>query len=269
MRKLKTIDENEYSKRLAVQFENGNGFAVHQKGSRKELFVHNRLVATHTPNGFLDLGELSNQKFASFLGNFQKHLNRKLINSPGLIDLKINFNGVARYRNSKVWEQIPVGAIFYNIDLNSAYWQMAHRLGYIDNEFFKTYLDIPEYKSAKRFCISFLARTNKKTYYNPDGTFYEIHCDTTPLQMVYTNIRKELYKVINGAINGIDDFLEYNVDGVVVLPKDALMVRNYFREQGLKYKNIFCQKINENQYTHGKKIKNFGKPRKSLENWNK
>ena len=266
MKNRKDIDQDEYSKRVAVQFENGNGFAVHQKGSRKELFVHNRLVATHSPNGFLDLGDLSTQRFASFLGHFQKHLNRKLISNPELMTFKVNFNGVARHRNSKVWGTIPIGSHFYNIDLNSAYWQMAHRLGYIDTEFYHQYLELPEYKSAKRFCISFLARSNKKTYYKPDGTFYEIHCDTTPLQMVYSNIRKELYRVINGAITGIEDYLEYNVDGVVVLPKDAMAVRNYFKEQGLEYKNIFCVKISDRQYSHGKKTKNFLKPLKA-KNW--
>jgi len=257
MKKVKQLCQEEYSKRLAVQFDNGNSFAVHQKGSRKELYVHNRLVATHTPNGYLDLGGLTNQQFASFLGHFQKHLYNKLQKNTNLYNFKVDFKGVARHRNLKTWEKIPVGSIFYNIDLNSAYWQIAHKLGYIDADFFNQYLEIPEYKSAKRLCISFLARTNKKTYYEPGGTSYEIHCDTTPLQMVYSNIRKELYRIINYSINGIEDYLEYNVDGVMVLPKDLNSVRNYFKEQGLRYKNIFCLKINENEFTHGKKVKNF------------
>jgi len=259
MRKVKQIemDQSEYSVRYLTQVENKNGFSEQTIGSRKKLFVYGRLIASHTPNGYLDLAGLNPKQFASFLGQFSKKLYAQFLKHPELLNLEVDFTGIAKHRQRSEWAKMPIGSFFFNIDLNSAYWQIAHRLNYIDTDFFNNYIDLPEYKTAKRFCISFLSRPNRKVYHHKDGTTYEILCDTKVLQNMYKNIRKELYKTIQGSLVGIKDYLEFNIDGVMVRHEHVPKVKEYFISQGLRYKTIFCQKISNEEYTHGKKVKNF------------
>lgn len=259
MRSVKKIemDQNDYVVRYLTQVENKNGFSEQIIGSRKKLFVYNRLIASHTPSGYLDLAGLDKKQFASFLGQFSKKLYAQILKFPELLDIEIEFKGVAKHRNRSEWSKLPIGSFFFNIDLNSAYWQIARRLNYIDEKFFNQYIDLEEYKTAKRFCISFLSRPNKKVYHTKSGTSYTIECNTICLQNIYKNIRKELYKTIQGSLVGIDNYLEYNIDGVMVRTEHVVQVKEYFVKEGLHFKTIFCQKISNEEFKHGKKIKNF------------
>jgi hypothetical protein len=254
-----TINSEQYSERVVTQVENQNGFKEQVHGSRKKLYVYDRLVASTTPSSYLDLGGIDKRQFSSFLGHFNKKLYSQFSKHPELLDKEVKFYGTARHRNIKTWNAMPVGTYFYNIDLKSAYWQMAYRLGYIDQSMFDNYIDLDDYKTAKRFCISFLARPNKMVYHTKQGQKYEIHCNTDVLKRVYTNIRNELYRLIQTSLNGNETYIEYNVDGVAVPSKLVPMVKEFFAKEGLRYKTTFCQKINDKQFTYGLKTKNFRK----------
>jgi hypothetical protein len=254
-----TINSEQYSERVGVQMENKNGFKEQVHGSRKKLYVYDRLIASTSPNSYLDLGGITKGQFSSFLGQFNKKLYSQFAKNPELLNQKIDFYGTARHRNTKTWDNTPIGTFFYNIDLKSAYWQMSYRLGYIDQTMYDQYISLDDYKTAKRFCISFLARPNKMVYHAKDGTKYEIQCDTEVLKRVYSNIRNELYKIIQTSLKGSNEYIEYNVDGVAVPSKLVPMVKEYLYNEGLKFKTTFCQKINDKQFSCGKKIKNFRK----------
>lgn len=259
MRQFSKIEMNQtdYAVRFITQVENKNLFMEQQHGSRKNLLVHGFLVATTSPNGGLDLGGLEKREFTSFLGLFTRKLYSQFYKFPELHSLDVRFMGTARGKNRINWEDMPVGHIFFNLDLSSAYWQILYYLNYIDKKMFDSYINSKRHKTAKRFCVSFLARNKKTTYHNPDGSTYEIQCNTEVLKKVYSNVRKELYRTIQGALNGSKTYLEYNIDGVTVLPEDLEVIKQYFNSRGLTYKTTICTKINATQYQYGKEIKNF------------
>ena len=250
------VSPDAYEKIKATQIKNNTDWKEHTHGSRKKLFVHRKLIATTTINANLELGELTQQQFVSFLGLFNKHLYSQFYKNPDLFDLKIDFKGVAREKNAGFWHSLKEGTYFYNVDLSSAYWQIAHKLGYISTKLFEEYQNVSSYKQAKRYCISFLARTNRVSIRNK-GQEYEISCDNRVLQRVYDNIRNELYNCVQGSIAGVSDWLEYNIDGVTVMNDSLDAVCQTFKQMGLAFKITECRKVSETEYTYGSTLRNF------------
>lgn len=255
-----------YSARINTQLDNKSNFIERIHGSRKHLVVHGKLIATTSPSGYLDLGGLTKNEFASFLGLFNRKLYAQFIKFPELYDQDVHFFGVARHKNSKVWNSLPIGSYFYNLDMSSAYWQILYCLNYIDKHTFDSYINSSKHKTAKRYCVSFLARPNKSVYYSPSGEKIEITCDTSVLNRVYSNVRKELYRTVHEALIGIENYIEYNIDGVTVLKEDVDQVKKYFKGRGLIFKTTVCRKLSENEYTYGNKTRKF-KTNKTLTKW--
>jgi hypothetical protein len=225
-------------------------------GSRKNLYDDkNKLVATYVNNNSLDLGKLSKEQFFSFMGMFNKNLYKCLIANPELLDLEIAFRGMSRKKHHENFDKIEVGGFFYNLDLNTAYWQIVYKLGYIDFEFYEKYQNNSDYKAVKRLCISFLARSNKKNYY-VDGNEFTIHCDTSALKQVYSNIRNTLYRIFTECSSEVE-YIAYNIDSIYIEKKDLNKVKNIFDALGLQYKLVLCQKTGVKEYTYGKDRRNF------------
>lgn len=253
-----SVDLNEFEKRKVVQKGNKADFREHIIGSRKNLWVYSSLIATNCNNFNLDIDNtLPNKNFISFLGNFRKNLYNNLNKKPELLDLKIAYTRQSRFKNIELFDSLNVNDIFHNIDLNSAYWQIAHKLGYISKSFFIKYKDQDEYKEAKRYCISFLVRQNKVVYHPYGKPSYQITCDNTIFKNIYDNIRNHLYECVYNSVSDFNNILEFNIDGITVLYKDLDIVRQNFKDMGLEYKTIMCIKENEYQYKHGSKLRNF------------
>lgn len=250
------VDEVIYEELKEIQITNKTPIQEHFIGSRKKLYANSEIIATISHNTSLDIGKISNNKFYAFLGQFNKQLYKQFLTNPDLHYLDVDFQGVSKSKNFEVWDKLKNEEYFYNLDLQSAYWQVANKLGYLNNSMYQRYLDVDDYKQAKRYCISFLARTNKKVYLT-DEFFMTITCDTSSLKQVYQNIRHFLYVIINNAAEMISDHIEYNIDGVTVQTKDLKLLKKYFNENDLKYKITECKKIDDNYYLYGSRQRKF------------
>lgn len=258
--------EKRYNEIKSRLIKNQVKFNEQQFGSRKSLYLNNQLTATTVSSAGLDIGKLSQRKFTAFLGMFNRIMYNQFAKNPELLKQKIEFKGMSRKKNTELWDKINYGTVFYNLDLSSAYWQMAYRLGYITEKVYKNYMDKDEYKEVKRFCISFLARSNKKRYTSNTGEEYEIKCDMTPLQNVYDNIRNELYKTMSEIAQNFSGVLEQNIDGITVLSEHYKTAKALLKEKGLKFKVTQCIKVNDFEYFYGTKPRSFKKiPKHILE----
>jgi len=225
-------------------------------GSRKKLYnQNNQLVASYVRSNSIDLGKISKEHFFSFLGLFNKNLYKNFIINQKLLSLEIEFKGVSRNKNRNNFDKIEIGGFFYNLDLNSAYWQIVYKLGYIDYELFEKYKYADEYKVAKRLCISFLARNNYKNYYI-NGKEFTIKCETSALKQVYVNIRNTLYSIFNECAHELD-YIAFNIDSIYFMKKDLPKAKKFFEQLGLEYKLVLCQKIGKREFTYGKEKRNF------------
>jgi hypothetical protein len=229
-----TEDIYESTKQTVVQ--NGSKLWEHNIGSRKNLYTDGMFCATTSQGDYLPLNRnITRQQFSSFLGIFKRNLYSQFSKNAELYFLNIEFNGVSREKNYDAWSQLKVGEKYFVIDLNSAYWQMAHQLGYISKKLYLSYIDKDEYKEAKRYCISFLARTNHMMYF--DGRSIErIDCNVDCMVKVYDNIRNGLYTSIDKAKSKVANWIEYNIDAVCVFEKDVPIISYAFDEMKFNYK---------------------------------
>lgn len=254
----KPVTPERYLELVELQKKNGVPFSEHCKGSRKTLYVHDKPYVTILSGGnYLDLGEISDAKFNSFIGAFKKTLYKNLSDNPELITKKILFSGTSRGKNRDAFDSVPVESYYWNLDLSSAYWQMGYRLGYVSKKFYEKYIAKNEYKVVKRLCFSFLARSNFKIF-NLNGEQYEMVCDNTMDQLVYDNVRNELYKIISGALDiAGTDYVDYNIDAISFKQNVKKEVVKYFEEQGLVFKLLPVIKISPTQYEVKDRIRNF------------
>ena len=225
-------------------------------GNRKNLFdENNKLIVSNVKDNSIDLGKLTKQKFFSFIGLFNKNLYKNLNQKSNLLEQRINYSGMSRRKNRANFDKLEIGCFFYNLDLNSAYWQIVYKLGYIDYEFYKKYQYDEDYKVVKRLCISFLARQNRKNYYI-DGDEFTIVCDTNALKQVYSNIRNTLYSIFSECSETCE-YIAYNIDSIYINSKDLKPVKKIFDEMELEYKLVLCQKTGEREYVYGKEKRIF------------
>ena len=238
------------------QIFNNNIVFEQNKGSRRNLYdKNNKLIATTIPTTTINIGNLNKQKFLAFIGLFNKTLYNIFISNPSLYDQRILFKGVSRRKNEKQWNLMKNGEIFYNVDLDSAYWQILYKLGYIERSFFEQYRLKEDYKQIKRLCVSFLSRKNSKTYYY-DGVLTKIYCDNNVLQTVYQNIRNTLYNIINEVCQETS-YIAYNIDSVYIKPSDMKKLKEVFDKYDLDYKFTLCQKKTLGTYQFGKETRKF------------
>lgn len=251
-----SVDVHQYESIIRTQLNNKTDIQEQFIGSRRKLYSEGVMIATLSTTTHLDIGQITKQQFNSFLGGFTKQLYKQLKDKPDLLGLHIDFDDSSRAKNYYNWDKLNVGDFFYNIDLNSAYWQIAHKLEYLSDKMYESYIDLDEYKMVKRLCVSFLARTNKRKYYNEDETF-EIKCDTSVLQQIYRNIRYYLYNVIAESVALTDEWIEYNIDGVTVINSDVDKIQKFFDENKYKYKITECRKLSDVEYLYGNKVRRF------------
>ena len=225
-------------------------------GSRKKLYNNkNILIATVVKQNILNIGNISQPQFFSFLGVFNKNLYKNFYDNQELFNLDINFIGTSRKKNINKFDNLKTGDFFYNLDLNSAYWQILYKLNYISLELYEKYKNQDDYKIVKRLCVSFLSRKNQKHYYFNENEF-TISCDTSILKKVYINIRNFLYKIFNECAKTVD-YIAFNIDSIYIDQKNLKKAKNFFKLHNLDFKLVLCQKINSLDYTFGKEKRKF------------
>lgn len=254
----KSVSPEKYAELVELQKKNGVSFSEHCKGSRKTLIVYGKPFVTLLDGGnYLEIGKISDAKFSSFIGTFKKTLYKNILANPELFTYKVDFSGTSRGKNREAFNSIPVESYFWNLDLSSAYWQMGYRLGYVSKKFYEKYIFNDDYKVVKRLCFSFLARSNSKTY-STENSQYQIICDNTLDQLVYDNIRHELYKIISGALEVAgENYIDYNIDAISFTNKARKEVVKYFEEQNVVFKLIPAIKVSETHYEFKDTIRKF------------
>ena len=256
-----SVNPKEYSKVKKNLVRQGSKYFELTKGGINVLGKNGfQLAKLVNGAGSVDFSPLTKSQFRAFLAGFMKHFysnfnKRKLFNKR----VELNSKSLIRGKNTDFWQTIPIGNYFYCLDLNCAYWQSAHKLGYISDKYFNEYGEGQfQYKSAKRLCFSFLARETKVDYYLRDKLTHTIHCDSTELNNAFENIRNYLQNTIYELTRCVDfEYLEYTIDSITVRTNKVDVVRAKLKEIGLDFKIIQCKKLNDTDYLYGSKLRKF------------
>jgi hypothetical protein len=167
-------------------------------------------------------------------------------------------------KNKDAFSEIPKGEMFYSVDINHAYFQVLHKLGYIGDGLYDLYKDQDEYKKAFHFSCSWLA-ARAKIYKYVSGKLTGI-ADTADtdreLKIIYDNVRHTLQNLLGELFEQLDNAAIAYLTDEILIRKDALpLVKDYFRSKGYEFKITVCFKTNNQEYNKANKksYKLFGR----------
>jgi len=106
--------EEKYNQIKARLIKNKKNFSEQIFGGRKSIYLNNQFTATTVTSAGLDMGTISKKKFTAFLGMFNRIMYNQFLKNPKLLELKINFKGLSRKKNTELWDSLNYGTMFYN-----------------------------------------------------------------------------------------------------------------------------------------------------------
>ena len=190
-----------------------------------------------------------------------------LLNNTNIQEIKSEHSTVSK--NIQAYQSIENGSMFYSVDINHAYFQVLHKLGYIDDHLYDTYKDQDEYKKAFHFSCSWLA-ARAKIYKYRKGLLKQI-IDTSEadkeLKIVYSNVRHTLQNLLGEIYDRLGNTAVAYITDEILIHKDSLpAVKKYFKEKGYEFKITMCKKQSDTEYVkaNAKTYKIFGKNSKEI-----
>jgi hypothetical protein len=251
------LSSAEYEQAIDTMISNGNRVSTQIYGSRKILHANSVICGYSKVESHLPLSEeLTSKQFYNFLASFKRSLYHQIEKKNYLLSLDIQYDGLSKFKNDKGWKKLKSPEKFYTIDINSAYWQFAYRLGYISKQLYIKYMDRKEYKEVKRYAISFLARENEMVYFD-NREINVVSCDISAFKQIYDNIRNEMYRTIDTIAQAVPNFIEQNIDSISVSAKDLEFTKAQFEKMGLKYKVQEAVKVDKTEYFINGKYRKF------------
>lgn len=188
-------------------------------------------------------------KFRVFLRMVKYSIYSNWMNERCVKDLVENVK-YKKKRNNEKWDLMDEGEEFVLIDIYSCYWQMAHKLGYIDDDLFNRFLDNYSFKQSKRLCFTLLRKPFIiAEYYNDGSKINEIVCENNVLDDILFNIRNMSSIFINKIVSELgEDYLFYNIDGIAVKYDKYKMVSDFFKNENIRVSVNYCIKTVGNNY---------------------
>lgn len=247
----------DYDSTIDVMIKNGSRVSTQIYGSRKILHADNLVCGYSQVENHLPMADgLTSKQFYNFLASFKRSLYSQIDKNNDLLSLKIEFDGLSKYKNHKGWKKLKSPSVFYSVDINSAYWQFAYRLGYISKQLYLKYMNDPQYKEVKRYAISFLSRENEMVYFD-DREIKHVVCDISAFRQIYDNIRNEMYRTIDSIAKRLPNFIEQNIDCISVSEQDLVFTTEQFDKLGLQYKVQEIVKVDSKEYCINGKFRKF------------
>jgi hypothetical protein len=169
----------------------------------------------------------------------------------------IEFDGVRARINKDYYRKLETGSEFFSVDMNSCFWQMAYKLGYIDDLLFNRYMNDSSTKQSKRLCVSLLGRVSSKRYWMPEINQYNrIVCNEKYYKDIYENVRGLAYLHINNCIDLLEGkYYWSNIDCIAFDVEHYKLISDYFKNEGIRISVNYCKKLDDRTALNGNKIK--------------
>lgn len=167
-------------------------------------------------------------------------------------------NGSVRSTNTHVYNSLPKGELFYEVDICHAYWQVAYKIGMIDEKTYNKYADNAKIKRFRNMSLTAVLAPKTVEYINKGRYCGRITEDTGIFNKIYTKIRRTCYNVLYDVLSEVNtNWIKYNIDGLAVLPDMLPIVERKLKQFGYKYTISECHKIDDKTYSSDGEIKNF------------
>jgi hypothetical protein len=236
-------------KRDYVVFRQGNKSVFYSRGKNKITEgseVKKQPVITSNSNNQTSISKQN--KSIQIYSEVRRSFTRYLKNNQWEIST-VNNNSGSHFQNIHLWEMLEIGTNFSYIDIKHAYWQYAHRLGYVSDELYNKSLK-KEFKKDRNKALACLVSIKDCIYYKDGERINNITEWNKPYKTMYDNIRFSVFNDIMELreVIGDDNILQIKIDCIMFLPHCYEQVFEYFRKKKIKHKNRNCKKIMKDLY---------------------
>lgn len=208
-----------------------------------------------------EIGSVTFAQHNGYIRRFKNEVKRNIDKNPELKDLSITEKlsrtmGTRGRDLTEIENLLEKEQMFYEFDIDLAYFQTCFILGYISEDFYNKYINIRELKQSMREAVTWLSKRIKKEYYlKGQSEPYKTESEKPELKHVHDNVRAFLSNTIDGAINvAKNDYLAHTIDSITFKANSFLPMKEYFKSQNVNFKIKPCIKIDENNFKSGNKI---------------
>ncbi len=208
-------------------------------------------------NGKLESYYRKEQKESGLVTRQQNLMLTRLVsNSVNKYILKNNFEIPVveqkyknNYTNSDVWIDMPVGAVFFYIDLSHCYWRIAWLFGIINDSLYFTYAGKPGWKTERNRALACIIAAQKMDYYLPNRETWRIEEDKSRHDQIHKNIRFTCWNLM-GELTELLDFrcIGYRTDAMMVKRDLVQDVKDFLDNHCMLYTVKKCIKVSDKYY---------------------
>lgn len=263
-----TADITTYQSMVDMAKKNAPHFQELVVRSKKELWVGNTAVIKFNRKGIslLKDDKCMRKWFINICSQVKKSANKWLIAHNYNIKEVERMHSDGGQVNDEYWLSIAVKENFWCIDIDSCYWQMAHRLGYISRKLYADYMWLEEFKTTKHLALSFLPRPTHKIYYSNGQQSWRIECDSHQWEIMYSNIVTSSYNLIHKLqeLTGRDKVILRRADAIYVKQTELEVIKNYLKQQKIEFKMALCIKTSNSEFSMEGVIKKISPAKRQM-----
>lgn len=228
------------------------GVGINQANQSKVEKIYNTIPDSELPNDSLE------DKKVHLFSDVKRACTQYLKERDWKIDKIPNLMG-GHFKNTELWNMMPIGERFHYVDLKHAYWQYANKLGYItDTLYAKALAD--DYKKFRNKALACLVSRKDCIYYKDGERLNSIQEWNDPYRAIYENIRFSVYNDLMAIRQeiGDDNVLWIKIDCIAFLPHCYEQVFKMLSAKKIKYRNKKGIKIMKDFYYFEKDYKPHG-----------
>jgi hypothetical protein len=274
MGKISTLKKEDFELALETIMGNAGSAVIFKKRTVSTIRIGGESMAIYDTKGydtrpFLNNKKLTKEKAISFFAQISKAVNKYIIlHDYNIEEIKFKKDKIV-YANKELFESMAPGTIWWNIDIDNAYWQMMHRHGIIPDKTYNNYKPKYEYKEVKQMAIG-LVSNECSAQYIVEGKFLVdesngqrvIISEYKPQwKTVYNNVRAMTFNVISDLVDMIakENLISWNIDSVSFFEPELDKIQKYLKENNYDFKILYCQKKDKITYSQGEKVFQNGK----------
>jgi hypothetical protein len=140
--------------------------------------------------------------------------------------------------------QMEIGTPYNLVDISHCYWQIAYRIGMINQKTYEKYIQEEHHKLLRNMALTCVLAPKVVTYYNKQIEIVNtIEEDTSLYRAVYRKICQTSFELMSNLAKLCeDDFLYYNTDGIAIPTRNLQKVMQFLKDNDFIFTVTQCQK---------------------------
>jgi hypothetical protein len=223
-----------------------------EKKRNEVFFLSNgkKIAKAKSKNTISHVNKEEVRNIINLFANVKKSINKFIFeNNISVEPIQKKYD--SSFSNRILFDSLPLGTIFYYIDVKHCYWRIAYLNGYISESYYKKILEKPDLKIYRNMALSCIIAPKLVEYYNNGKLVNVIEEDTGIYKTIYENIRFKAWNIFGTLCFekiGKEKTIGYYTDGIMIMSDEVDKVKATLTRNKLQYRITKCIKTKDRQW---------------------